>query len=173
MAEARVAGMDAGKLALELGAAPPKVLLWLLAGLSHPGSGGEGSRRGLTQPGGAYLAQEPSPTKQLSRMMSAAEEVDLTAALEERAELLSAVPEDLRQPLLMLAAMPANTPIPTAVLARLWSRLVEAEDVVRTVDGLEQSGLVLSAQPTEYSVWVLVTPEVQEHLQVAAQPRNP
>jgi hypothetical protein len=94
---------------------------------------------------------------------------NLDAEIAQRAMLLSAVPLALRRPLLMLAALPANTPVPTAVLSRLWARVLDGEDVVATVDGLEECGLVLSAQPTEYSVWVLVTPEVQEHLQVCAQ----
>mmetsp|Transcript_5208 Transcript_5208/g.13145 ORF Transcript_5208/g.13145 Transcript_5208/m.13145 type:complete len:1395 (+) Transcript_5208:246-4430(+) len=102
------------------------------------------------------------------QMLSEEEELDLVEELGERSMLLSAVPEPLRVPLLMLATVPANTPVPMSVLRRLWSRVMGADEVVRTVDGLEQCGLVLSAQPSEYSVWALVTPEVQEHLQAVA-----
>lgn len=90
---------------------------------------------------------------------------DFESQLMERAMMLSSAPARLRAVVLLLAVLPPDTPVPMVMLQNLWANILQAEEFASTVQDLEEEGYVVTAQPTENSLWVLVDSGVQEHLQ--------
>mmetsp|Transcript_17493 Transcript_17493/g.48802 ORF Transcript_17493/g.48802 Transcript_17493/m.48802 type:complete len:1525 (-) Transcript_17493:573-5147(-) len=110
-------------------------------------------------------AAESVPDSIHQAIKKAREEVDM--ALSEKALKLNTVPAELCKPLLLLSVLPVDTPAPTAMLQRLWADHVSVENIPRMVEELEVEGYIVSARPTEDSLWLLLDGSVQDSLQLA------